>query len=613
MKKFIDIIENLENPVEESVLTEGQNYATMFTPIETLIKTKLEPALAADPEIGGEVDMSGIINTDKKKFSEFMDMAKKSFKKNDRIVWFLKQVRYMMLGNLLAEFKKDSVPFNEINNVLKKEYASMQVKNLYTYQALVRMVTMLEHSFSLPIPEIQNTVFTNQDPNELIGHFHDLEKEWKDKQNQVLNHTPEEEALFETLIKFPDGKVWVNLHRPHCRQEGKAMGHCGNTASPHEGDNVLSLREPIKHGNEIKWRPLLTFILHEDGNLGEMKGRGNQKPSSQYHNYIIELLKLPIIKGITGGGYAPERNFAITDLPEKEQDALVEMKPALGTLLYQYNRFGMTDDIIKQLKNKVNDILGSSTAKEIEYLPEEKIFVIETFKTVGDFIKEYKNTREMRRGGGNSLEYVYKVVTGDEYLDTFDWVQDSNIEDLINDLPKDLEKGLLVYCKKAYPNYFDQEDGHEETLYEILKENGDDLLDSFRRAAEDGMRAGTEHDMYKDFVKCLREWTSQGFRLKFTESDNEHIQFDDPVKMIIDAPELIDALSNPDFCETVEQSGRWVDRDDGPTLEEPYNGWSDYDEKAAFEYLKGETDLSELAKEDEKDKKESIEYFKKKL
>ena len=84
------------------------------------------------------------------------------------------------------------------------------------------------------------------------------------------------------------------------------------------------------------------------------------------------------------------------------------------------------------------------------------------------------------------------------------------------------------------------------------------------------------------------------------------------VKMIIDAPELIDALSNSIFVKLVEQSGRWVDRDDGRLLKTD-NGWSDYDEKAAFEYLKGETDLSELAKEDEKDKKESIEYFKKKL
>src|SRR5690606_7918163 len=155
--------------------------------------------------------------------------------------------------------------------------------------------------------QIDNYVFDKQNPGDVWREFYVIEKEWKEKQDSVIRH---EQVTHDTevLIKFPDNWQWVNLHQNFCSIEGKAMGHCGNSGAWTNNDTVLSLREPTKDG----WKPHLTFILDKtNGMLGEMKGRGNAKPASKYHPYIIKLLKQNYIKGIVGGGYLSHNNFSL--------------------------------------------------------------------------------------------------------------------------------------------------------------------------------------------------------------------------------------------------------------------------------------------------------------
>lgn len=116
------------------------------------------------------------------------------------------------------------------------------------------------------------------------------------------------------------GWRWVDIEKGYCDKESKSMGHCGNSGSK-DGDTILSLRDE----NNI---PHLTFILN-DGVLGEMKGRNNNKPSKKYHPAIVELLKLPIIRMVKGGGYRPENNFNLDDLDEEIKEKLLEFKPEL--------------------------------------------------------------------------------------------------------------------------------------------------------------------------------------------------------------------------------------------------------------------------------------------
>ena len=612
MKEFIDIV-NKMTTTEEPVLTEAMDYAAMFNPLWTLANKSI---------MDSEIDKN--INDIKLKAKEFTDMAKKSLKKNDRIVWYLKLVRITLASQIMVQINLSKYHSNiqldndentDLGKFIKKEQAqfSPPLENVYNYQWLNRAITTLEHSLSLPIPDIQNMTFTNQNPEELIGVFNDVERDWKEKQNQILNYPAEEEAAFTTLIKFPDGKVWINLNKAYCETEGKAMGHCGNKAAYKEGDSILSLREPIKHGNAVKWRPCLTFILHEDGNLGEMKGRGNQKPAPQYHNNIIELLKLPIIKGIIGGGYAPERNFAITDLPEKEADELIEMKPSLGSLAYQYKRFGMTDAVLKNVRKQANDLV--SGAYTMQYDPKTEMFQVDEMP-LNKFIDENApgggHGRGRNHSDDNALEYAYEVSSGEQTIDVWDWVQPENVENLIDNLPDDLKSGLISYCKLAYPNEFDEAgDLDYESLYDILKNNRDDLLDNFSQAVSRGYENGTSYEIYNALIKCLKDWDAHGFHLQFEGSeDGKHIYIDAPVKLVIKAKDLIDNLSNADYCADAEESGHWFLRDAGPVLNEPNYGWSDYDESTAIESIREDTNLEELGKKAKEDEEKAIDALK---
>jgi hypothetical protein len=89
-----------------------------------------------------------------------------------------------------------------------------------------------------------------------------------------------------------------------------------------------------------------------------MKGRANNKPDAKYHPHIIELLRLPLVTGIRGGGYAAEQNFALSDLPKAIENDLVEQKPELGSFLHRFHRNGMTDDLAREISDLIGRLVG---------------------------------------------------------------------------------------------------------------------------------------------------------------------------------------------------------------------------------------------------------------
>lgn len=122
------------------------------------------------------------------------------------------------------------------------------------------------------------------------------------------------------LHDFGDGFAWWDLGVPSCRDEGNAMGHCGNTAA--NNGNVLSLRKRYRAEGKTFYKPHLTFIQHDDGTLGEMKGEGNEKPGKEFHPHIKELLKKGYLPG--GGGHAPQNNFDISDLSHSDYQDVIQ-------------------------------------------------------------------------------------------------------------------------------------------------------------------------------------------------------------------------------------------------------------------------------------------------
>jgi hypothetical protein len=110
------------------------------------------------------------------------------------------------------------------------------------------------------------------------------------------------------------GWAWKSLGTGYSRAEGAAGGHCGNSGKK-KGDVILSLRD-------AEDRVHLTFVCN-GGALGEMKAAGNTKPSSIYHPAICALLASPYVNKVEGGGYMPEVNFDLADLPNEDIKALV--------------------------------------------------------------------------------------------------------------------------------------------------------------------------------------------------------------------------------------------------------------------------------------------------
>jgi hypothetical protein len=190
----------------------------------------------------------------------------------------------------------------------------------------------LEHfSGSKHIPEIASVRFEkDHDLKTGIDLFKKAEKVYNDKLKKNKNLVTPKSTTTHFSTTHEPLTNWHDLGISSCTAEGKAMGHCGNAASAQQGDRILSLRTTHKIKNKEYHEPHLTFINNE-GFLGEMKGRGNEKPAPHYHEHIVHLLKNPSIKGIFGGGYLKENNFKFSDLSQELQKEVLKHNPNLIT------------------------------------------------------------------------------------------------------------------------------------------------------------------------------------------------------------------------------------------------------------------------------------------
>jgi len=213
----------------------------------------------------------------------------------------------------------------------------------------------IEHfAGSQHIPEVANVRFdkTVDLPTGLKA-LKDAEKAGQSRIKASLRLAPKPRKA-KKIMSFEDGYSWWNLGQGSCEKEGSAMGHCGNVPSEVEGDEIWSLRKEHNIGGKKYYEPHLTFI-HNQGFLGEMKGRNNEKPTKQYHDKIHALLDqtgaVPF-----GGGYAPERNFDIKDLEPEKAAKLFEKHPKMKILDPEYV-VGMQD--IEGASDKTLDLIAS--------------------------------------------------------------------------------------------------------------------------------------------------------------------------------------------------------------------------------------------------------------
>jgi hypothetical protein len=148
----------------------------------------------------------------------------------------------------------------------------------------------------------------------------------------------DKEGPVETVVQFPDGWRWFDLHRGYSafRDDRTApsdiaiTGHCANNAGKC-GFTTFELAEPL---GDDRWKHHAFFVLHKNGLLGERKGRKNQKPSPKLEKYIFELLRrVKIIKGLGSdrAGHNSSTDFQLSDLTPAHQEILKQERPKLFT------------------------------------------------------------------------------------------------------------------------------------------------------------------------------------------------------------------------------------------------------------------------------------------
>jgi hypothetical protein len=101
-----------------------------------------------------------------------------------------------------------------------------------------------------------------------------------------------------------------------------------------------------------------------------MKGKNNDKPQSKYHPYIIELLKLPIIKNVKGGGYKPENNFKLSDLDNSQLNELLKLKPEFknSLILGKFEDGIDPNSLINSWRHDIDSLIEKAKEPELKLI-----------------------------------------------------------------------------------------------------------------------------------------------------------------------------------------------------------------------------------------------------
>lgn len=549
MRKFIDIISGVFETEDDFVPTKtyGGRRQSLMESIERLEEATNYQQMF-DPVLGNKdqdvaVELSSQIKN-------LIQWARQHLKREDRIVWYLRIARLAMMSE--EQQKKEEARLIERGGQSDYLHWSSYFNTNMGRQEF-------SHFFNTPIKRIIDYRFGWQTPDTVLDAFRQYEDEWKESNTPDDESFPTDPASEDIIHSFPDNFHWVMLNRGGCRKEANAMGHCGN-GSGRPGQRLLSLRKLIKMPNKDEfWRPSLTFILEDDGYLGEMKGRGNQKPSEKYHPHIVELLKkTSLIKGIRGGGYMAENNFSMSDLNDDQKETLYAINPELMGPLDYYKKIGIDDKLIE----KTASMLGVNPSN---IKIDENGATIKTFFGFEDFVEEWcgKDARQ-------NLEF-------EPYYSPSDVSRDS-VESLVDSLPDNIVKTLVAEVEPLM-SAEDREDNdldYTSDLVKMLEEYNVEYYDTLQQA----VATGEEHGASAEHFKAYNDLLTSDFELWAEDRKIKATIYGDRFDR-----EIIAKIPTVDYLWWVENSSSdEMELDDKPDISVPHYGWSDYDEEAAISY-----------------------------
>ena len=566
----------------------------------TQMFTNLVPLFKEAGEVGAAADEAEYVST----FNNEIDWAMRTLKKQDKVIWYLRLVKAEQLRELdlsaqhvaqetvnmspddsgtsspqtIFYFKASKAYKKALGQLAGKMGASTEDAAQAAIDATnPRFKRKVEHFMSLGIAGIEEYVFSNQTPRQILSDWTPIEDVWKSKRKA---HIPIDREGVDTLIEYPDGSEWVNLNKAYCDAEGNAMGHCGNGGSLSDDDTILSYRTIEEVDGEKMWKPNLTFILNRrTGLLGETKGRANQPPSAKYHNVIVDLLKHDFIKGIRGGGYMPENNFKLGDLPEETQDELIELKPGLASISYDYKRRGMT----KQLLDRMESMWEETEVDFPEFSEKDNTFWHDTNSDLDGFLDSY---------GGDQATWVAKILDGRESLDI--WFDGAYYQDeLFDGLSNEAKLGVGKWVIENYEDQVEEWKEENDTDYDgtdaddtwkIINEYDiDEVTDALRNAEMRGHEYGAEKEMSDSLSSWLKDLPNeQEWELSLYPDTTWEEEDAGYRKLGTSVETMIDILDN--HLNDLAYQGGVPELAGIKELVAPYDGWQGFDEEGAKEH-----------------------------
>lgn len=485
MRKFMDIInESLNgdqtikvNLLESEDLMEAAHHAPMMAPLHELAKLPYMESLVLPLQA--------------------FEQSAQLLKRSDRQKWAATYARWALINAALtvatnhiltidASDEENLEPVKQVldqiiklkNKWTPKKEAEETISRPVVFNA-IREVT--GHFLGYRYNPIQNYVFAEKGLSEAIRELKDLEK----KMQERIRGSLEIEEDDEVFMEFPDGMTWWLLDRGYCELEGDAMGHCGNIAG---NGNILSLRKSKGNIEGVEyWEPFLTFIL-DSGELGEMKGRANEKPAERYHPYIVGLLKDRRIRKVTGGGYLAQNNFAISDLSDEMFLDLAEARPDL-----------IPAGVTAVMKG---DQQGIEEALEVVKKKFRKAAI------VGDYgvFKMHEGYKDFAEDFFTDEEWILRILDDEEYTDfTNGWSPSENDRDAIEEICDRLNatnKSFVLDWLAA-----NLEDHEDDELHDLIIEanyNGEsELYDLIRMVYDRCYERAMEDDAYDEIKKAM--------------------------------------------------------------------------------------------------------------
>jgi hypothetical protein len=463
----------------------------------------------------------------------YVKWARTTLKKNDRIVWFLRFARIELAGQLRAA--NSDAELDRLNKKIGTNYSH------YDLIPLNNLMTTLAHYLAMPIPAIQAVVWAKQSPRELTAEFDGMEEQYRQtadddtdaaamaRQSRLIPRDKGDQII----IRCPDGMVWVDLEKAGCSIEGRAMGHCGNGTGNY-GETVFSLRKPVIYQGEGYWYPVATFIRDRNNMLGEMKGRGNKKPASRYHNDIVLLLKSDYVDGIKGGGYLPQENFSLDDLDPDVKDELIEEKPSLGGLEYTYRKEGMTGRVQEMVDAGLET---SGISPPDAYVPGDA-------KGAGHFVLQEWSSFDRFLGdlGDTNLESLYDIATGQD--DEADHDPQIMFVTMVTEHLPPAWRRMALQRAGMPPN------GDPHRAAEIMIKNDDEWFQTYEYLLRDKeARRETAWERVVDYAKNGWPFACYAVYTNMPRDENKiraFLESDQPIQLLIGERELVEIASGDD-------------------------------------------------------------------